>query len=92
MGFHKHGVFSFTVDVQRIGLIAGDNFVADVTALRRHRPNGSADKLLVPAMSEEYGATAPQAEARAIRSMQQWLTHHSDSAATRLVDVEIAEY
>lgn len=62
MAFHKHGVFSFTIDVKRIGLIAGDNFVADVTALRRHRPNGSADRLQVPAMSEQYGETAPQAE------------------------------
>jgi len=35
MGFHKHGIYSFRVNVQRMMVIGGHNFVADITALRR---------------------------------------------------------
>jgi hypothetical protein len=74
MGFHKHGVYSFTVAIQRMRLIAGDNFVADVTALRRHGPSGAvAEQLDVPAIPEQYGDTAQQAESRAITVMSEWL-------------------
>lgn len=80
MGFHKHGVFSFHVNVERMVIIGGDNFVAEVTALRRHGPNGAAERLEVPAIREEYGATAPQAEARVITAMRDWLTAAIDGA------------
>jgi len=73
MGFHKHGVFSFHVKVERMVIIGGDNFVAQVTALRRHGPSGAAERLEVPAIREEYGATAPQAEARVIQVVRDWL-------------------
>ena len=74
MGFHKHGVYSFTVAIQRMRLIAGDNFVADVTALRRHGPSGAvAERLDVSAIPEQYGDTAQQAEGRAITVMSEWL-------------------
>jgi hypothetical protein len=74
MGFHKHGEFSFSVTVQRMRIVGGDNFVADVTALRRHRPSGTAEELEVPAIPEQYGDTAQQAEGRAIRAMIEWFT------------------
>lgn len=74
MGFHKHGVYSFTVAIQRMRLIAGDNFVADVTALRRHGPSGAvAEQLDVSAIPEQYGDTVQQAEGRAITVMSEWL-------------------
>ena len=79
MGFHKHGVFSFHVKIERMVVIGGDNFVAEVTALRRHGPSGAAQPLEVPAVLEQYGATASQAEGRVITVMRQWL----DAAAER---------
>lgn len=82
MGFHKHGVFSFHVSVQRMVIIEGDNFVAEVTALRRHGPSGAAQKLDVPPIREQYGETAPQAEARAIQVMRDWLSASTDAAIT----------
>jgi hypothetical protein len=73
MGFHKHGVFSFTVNVQRMRLIAGDSYVADVIALRRHGPTGAAQRLDVPKIQEQYGETAQEAEGRAIKAIRDWL-------------------
>ena len=73
MGFHKYGVFSFTIDVRRMRLIEGDGFVADVVGLRRHGSSGAAERLLVPGISEQYGETARETEARAIKAMNDWL-------------------
>ena len=74
MGFHKHGIYSFTVALQRMRLIAGDNFVADVTEVRRHAPSGAvAERLDVSAIPEQYGDTAQQAEGRAITVVGEWL-------------------
>lgn len=73
MGFHKHGVFSFTINVQRMRMIAGDSYVADLIALRRHGPTGSAVRLDVPKIAEQYGETAQQAEGRAIAATREWL-------------------
>lgn len=73
MGFHKYGAFSFTIDVRRMRLIEGDSFVADIVGLRRHGSNGTAERLVVPAIAEQYGETAREAEARAIKAMNEWL-------------------
>lgn len=73
MGFHKYGVFSFTIDVRRMRLIEGDSFVADVVALRRHGATGAAERLVVPRIAEQYGETAREAEARAIQAINDWL-------------------
>lgn len=83
MAFHKHGIFSFHVNVERMVVIGGDNFVAEVTALRQHDPSGAARRLEVPAIREQYGATAPQAESRVIQVMRDWLTAATDSAISR---------
>ena len=80
MGFHKHGVFSFHVSVQRMVVIEGDNFIAEVTALRRHDPTGAAQKLALPPIREQYGETARQAEARVVQVMRDWLSSSTDSA------------
>jgi hypothetical protein len=77
MGFHKHGIFSFTVKVQRMSIIGGHNFVADVTALRRHGLTGAARPLTVPPIAEQYGETAPEAEKRAIEAVGDWLNAHA---------------
>lgn len=74
MGVHKHGVFSFTVRIERIKLIAGDEFVAEVTTLREHDHSGAARKLEVPNLPEQYGSTASQAELSAATEMRRWLT------------------
>jgi hypothetical protein len=74
MGFHKLGIYSFRVDVQRMMVIGGHNFVADVTALRRHGPTGAAQDLDVPAIAEQYGETAQEAEGHAIAAMRAWLS------------------
>jgi hypothetical protein len=81
MGFHKHGVFSFTVNVQRMRLIAGDSYVADVIALRRHGPTGAALRLDVPKIPEQYGETAQEAEGRAIEAIREWLNGVSPDTA-----------
>ena len=74
MGFHKHGVYSFTIAIQRMRLIAADNFVADVTGLRRHGPTGAVvEQLDVSAIPEQYGDTAQQAQGRAITVVSEWL-------------------
>ncbi len=73
MGFHKHGIYSFRVSVQRMKVVGGNNFVADITALRRHGMSGAAEELEVPVINEQYGETAQEAEGRAIRAMNDWL-------------------
>ncbi len=76
MAFHKHGFFSFSVAVQRMCVVGGHNFVADITALRFHGPSGAALVLEVPAIPEQYGRTAQEAEGRAVRFMSDWLNEH----------------
>ena len=82
MSFHKHGVYSFTIAIQRMRPIAGDNFVADVTALRRHGPSGAAVPLEVPDIPEQYGDTAQQAQGRAITVMSEWLESRREAPPT----------
>ena len=76
MAFHKHGFFSFSIAVQRMCVVGGKNFVADITALRFHGPSGAALVLEVPAIREQYGETAQEAEGRAAKSMANWLNKH----------------
>jgi hypothetical protein len=73
MGAHKHGVFSFNVKIERIKLISGDEYVAEVTTLREHDRTGAARDMEVPNLPEQYGATAWQAELHAADVMRQWL-------------------
>lgn len=73
MGFHKHGSFSFTIAVQKMRAVGGDNFVADLTALRHHEPNGAARPLFVPVIAEQYGETAQDAEGKVIDAICSWL-------------------
>lgn len=77
MGFHKHGIYSFSVRVERMSLIGGHHFVAEVTALRRHGLTGVALPLEVPALPEQYGETASEAEGRAIRTFGDWIDVHA---------------
>jgi O-succinylbenzoate synthase len=85
MSFHKHGVFSFTVAIQRMRLIAGDNFVADVTGLRRHGSSGAVvEQLDVTEIPEQYGDTAQQAQGRAITVMNEWLEGRHTAQRTSL--------
>ena len=56
--FHKHSIYSFQVGVQRMVVGGGNNFVADVTALRRHGVSGAAEILDLPIIEEQYGETA----------------------------------
>jgi len=79
MAFHKHGMFSFQVTVERMAGLGGDSFSARLTALRRHGPIGAAEPLEVPAL-RDYGVTAPEAEARVIQAMRDWLTAWPDTA------------
>jgi hypothetical protein len=76
MSFHKHGIYSFSVRVQRMSVVGGNNFVADVTALRRHGLTGAARPVDVPPIAEQYGETVQEAEARAIKVMGDWLNRH----------------
>jgi hypothetical protein len=73
MAFHKHGTYSFHVSVQRMAVIGGHNFVADITALRRHGHSGAAEALEVPMISEHYGETAQDAEGFSVKAMCEWL-------------------
>lgn len=77
MAFHKHGIYSFQVSIQRMMVIGGHNFAADVTALRRHGLSGAAQPLQVPAIDEQYGETAQEAEGHAVKAMASWLDDHS---------------
>jgi len=80
MGFHKHGRFSFSVTVERMRVIGGHNFVAEVTALRRHGVTGVAIPLEVPEIPEQYGETVREAELRAIEALGDWLNRHAPEA------------
>ena len=84
MGFHKHGIYSFSVKVERMCVIGGQNFVAEITALRRHGLTGAAMALEVPALPEQYGETVSEAERRAIDAFGEWLNDH-------VAEVEAAE-
>lgn len=88
MGFHKHGSYSFSVAVQKMSVIGGDNFVADITALRVHAPNGAATALDVPVIPEQYGETAQQAVGRAITAMADWLERHKPGTPRPLAIVD----
>jgi hypothetical protein len=81
MAFHKHGFFSFSIAVQRMCVVGGNNFVADITALRFHGPSGAALVLEVPAIPEQYGQTAREAEGRAAEFMANWLNKHPAASA-----------
>lgn len=74
MGSHKHGVYSFSVRIERIKMISGDEFVAEVTKLRRHGPTGAATDLDTPELGERYGQTASEAEGFAVSAMRAWLS------------------
>jgi hypothetical protein len=78
MGFHKHGIYSFSVKVERMSVIGGHNFVAEVSALRRHGLTGAAKPLDIPDLPEQYGETARDAEARVIEALGDWLNQHHD--------------
>lgn len=71
--FHKHGIYSFQVGVQRMVVVGGNNFVADITALRRHGLSGAAEILDLPIIEEQYGETAREAEGYAVRAMGEWI-------------------
>lgn len=73
MGAHKHGNYSFTVRIQRMRSIEGDEFVAEVTGLRKHDVTGAATALEVPDLPEQYGASASTAEGHAVQQMREWL-------------------
>ena len=73
MAFHKHGIYSFQVGVQRMVVVGGHNFVADITALRRHGLSGAAQVLDLPIIEEQYGETAREAEVHAVRAMGDWI-------------------
>lgn len=79
MGFHKHGRYSFTVKVARMSVVDGNNFVADLTALRRHEASGAAVPLDVPVIAEQYGETATDAEGLAIEAICDWLDGHAQT-------------
>jgi hypothetical protein len=75
MGSHKHGTYSFSVSIERIKLISGDEYVAEVTRLRRHGPTGAAVELEAPELPEQYGQTASEAEGHAVSAMRAWLAN-----------------
>lgn len=74
MGAHKHGVFSFSVRIERMRAVGGHEFVAEVTSLRRHNASGAAKPMDVPNLPEQYGETASEAEAHAVHQMRAWLS------------------
>lgn len=82
MGFHKYGNYSFTIAVQKMSLIGGESFVADITALRRHAQSGAATTLDVPIVAEQYGETAQDAELRSITAVCRWLDRHATGLST----------
>lgn len=73
MGAHKHGIFSFNVKIERIKMIAGDEYVAEVVTLREHDHTGAARQLDVPKLPEQYGRTASEADVNAAAVMRRWL-------------------
>ena len=74
MGAHKHGIFSFTVRIERMRSVGGDEFVAEVTGLRKHDFRGTATALEIPNLPEQYGETASAAEGQAVEQMRAWLS------------------
>jgi hypothetical protein len=74
MGAHKHGVYSFSITIDRIKLIGGDEYVAEVTTLRHHDFTGAGHEIEVPNLPEQYGSTASQAEGHAATQMRRWLS------------------
>lgn len=74
MGAHKHGIFSFTVSIERMRSVGGDEFVAEVTGLRKHDFRGMATALEIPNLPEQYGETASDAEGQAVQQMRAWLS------------------
>ena len=74
MGAHKHGIYSFTVSIERMRAVGGYEFVAEVTGLRRHDYTGAAKAVEVPNLPEQYGETASEAEGHAVEQMKAWLT------------------
>jgi hypothetical protein len=73
MAFHKYGIYSFQVGVQRMVVVGGNNFVADITALRRHGLSGAAEIVDLPIIDEQYGETAREAEGLAVKAMGEWI-------------------
>ena len=55
-------------------MIAGDEYVAEVTTLRKHDVTGAGHEIEVPNLSEEYGASAAEAEWNAAGAMRRWLS------------------
>ncbi len=90
MAFHKHGIYSFKVDIQRMVVVGGNNFVADVTALRRHGLTGAAESLQVPDIAEQYGETARDAEGLAVRAMGDWLDGNLAQLESRATTTDAA--
>lgn len=90
MGFHKHGIYSFSVRVERMSVIGGHNFVAEVTALRRHGLTGAARPMDVPRLPEQYGETATDAERRAIEAFGDWLNTHVSQLESEALQRPIA--
>jgi hypothetical protein len=74
MRAHKHGIFSFTVRTERMRAEGSDEFVAEVTSLRKHDFTGAAMSIEVPNLPEQYGQTASAAEGNAIAQMKGWLS------------------
>jgi hypothetical protein len=73
MGAHKHGIYSFTVRIERMRAVAGQEYVAEVTSLRKHDFTGAAKAIDVPNLPEQYGETASEAEGHAVSHMRLWL-------------------
>jgi hypothetical protein len=74
MGAHKHGIFSFTVRIEKMRAVGGHEFVAEVTGLRKHDFKGTATALEIPNLPEQYGETASDAEGQAVQQMHAWLS------------------
>lgn len=74
MAAHKHGIFSFSVRIERMRSVGGDQFVAEVTSLRKHDYTGAAKSIEVPNLPEQYGKTASEAEGHAVEQMKGWLS------------------
>ena len=88
MSAHKHGIFSFTVRIERMCAVGGHEFVAEVTSLRRHDWTGAAKTMTVPALPEQCGETASEAEGHAVMQMKAWLSmaipHLTNQSSRRL--------
>lgn len=74
MAAHKYGIFSFSVSIERMRSVGGDEFVAEVTSLRKHDYTGAATAIEIPNLPEQYGETASEAEGHAVEQMKAWLS------------------